>query len=65
MDIEKELKEILENNNSNEWQTKSIKALAFCMLEQRKDICIIRKQLGWYKWLLGTIIILLVVNLFR
>lgn len=66
MDIDDEIKKILEDSDGSEWQVRSIRMLAICALEQRKDICVIKKQLGMYKWLLGTIIILLVVNiLFR
>ena len=63
MNIEEELKKILEDDGNDIWQTKSIKALALCILEQRKDICVIKKQVSWYKWLLASIIVLLIANL--
>jgi len=63
MDIEEELKKIIEDNDDESWQTRSIKALALCMIEQRSDMCVIKKQLNTHKWLLGLIFTILLMIL--
>lgn len=64
-DIEKKIEQILEENNGDTWQTRSIKALALCMLDIRKDIYVIRKEIKLLKWFFASALILLIVNLVR
>ena len=59
---EQELKEILETSNGKEWQIKSIKALALCMIDIKNELKSIKKQMKWLQWLLASIMILLIVK---
>ena len=58
MKIDEELMKILEDNDSEEWQNRCIRLLAIATLD-------VRKTLYWIKWILSTIIVLLVLNILR
>ena len=54
--IDKELEEILKTNNGEDWQTRSIKVLALAIYDLRRSV-------WWLRWLVTSVIVLLVVNL--
>ena len=63
MSIEEEIQKILEENNDDSWQTRSIKVLALCSLEQNKNLCVLRKEVKMLKWMISAVIALIVANL--
>jgi len=66
-DTRKKLVEIIEEDPEDfeSWTAHSIKSLTLCMLELSNDICSVKKQLKLVLWFLGSIIILIVVNLIK
>ena len=68
-DVKEELRRIIESDPDGEdfesWVVKSIKTLALCILDLGNDVCVVRKQLKLVLWFLGSIIVLIVVNLLR